>query len=152
MELDAGSFYGGVVLRLPGPGGRSRSDHPLRIPSEIGVEENRSRNWFGGASGYPILTPAVDLVEIGTGGGSIAYADSGGRLRVGPRSAGANPGPACYGVQDEQPTITDANLLLGRLNPDYFLGGEMRLDVDAVPAQHRVGGVEAGLCPLSDAA
>ena len=98
---------------------------------EIGVTENRSRNWFPGASGYPILTPAVDLVEIGTGGGSIAWIDNGGRLRVGPQSAGANPGPACYGRQSEIATITDANLLLGRLNPDYFLGGEMGLDVEA---------------------
>jgi len=69
----------------------------------------------------------VDLVEIGAGGGSIAWVDSGGALRVGPRSAGADPGPACYG-NGEEPTITDANLVLGRLNPEYFLGGEIRLD------------------------
>ncbi|MCY4475194.1 MAG: hydantoinase/oxoprolinase family protein [Chloroflexi bacterium] len=82
-------------------------------------------------SGYPIRTPVIDLVEIGAGGGSIAWIDSGGILRVGPRSAGADPGPVCYGQGGTQPTITDANLVLGRISPDYFLGGEMRLDVDA---------------------
>jgi N-methylhydantoinase A len=119
---------------------------------EIGVTENRSRNWFPGASGYPILTPAVDLVEIGTGGGSIAWVDNGGRLRVGPRSAGADPGPACYGKQSEIATISDANLLLGRLNPDYFLGGEMRLDVEA--ARRAIGRLAAqiGLDPVATAA
>ena len=82
-------------------------------------------------SGYPIRTPVIDLVEIGAGGGSIAWIDSGGILRVGPRSAGADPGPVCYGQGGTEPTITDANLILGRISPDYFLGGEMRLDVDA---------------------
>jgi N-methylhydantoinase A len=82
-------------------------------------------------SGYPIRTPVIDLVEIGAGGGSIAWVDSGGVLRVGPESAGADPGPVCYGKGGTEPTITDANLVLGRLNPDYFLGGEMRLDVEA---------------------
>ena len=71
----------------------------------------------------------VDLVEIGAGGGSIAWVDSGGVLRVGPRSAGADPGPVCYGRGGHEPTVTDANLVLGRLNPDYFLGGEMQLDM-----------------------
>ena len=82
-------------------------------------------------SGYPIRTPVIDLVEIGAGGGSIAWIDSGGILRVGPRSAGANPGPVCYRQGGSEPTITDANLVLGRISPDYFLGGEIRLDVDA---------------------
>jgi N-methylhydantoinase A len=81
-------------------------------------------------SGYPIRTPVIDLVEIGAGGGSIAWVDSGGVLRVGPQSAGADPGPACYGRGGDLPTITDANLVLGRLNPDYFLGGELKLDPD----------------------
>jgi N-methylhydantoinase A len=85
---------------------------------------------FGGASGYPIRTPVVDLVEIGAGGGSIAWVDSGGALRVGPHSAGADPGPVCYGLGGEQPTITDANLVLGRLDPAYFAGGEMSLNLD----------------------
>ena len=72
--------------------------------------------------GYPIRTPVIDLVEIGAGGGSIAWVDPGGILRVGPQSAGADPGPVCYGKGGVQPTITDANLVLGRLNPQYFLG------------------------------
>ena len=82
-------------------------------------------------SGYPIRTPVIDLVEIGAGGGSIAWIDSGGILRVGPRSASANPGPVCYGQGGAEPTITDANLVLGRISPDYFLGGEIELDAAA---------------------
>lgn len=84
----------------------------------------------GKGSGYPIRTPVIDLVEIGAGGGSIAWVDTGGALRVGPSSAGADPGPACYGAGGTKPTVTDANLVLGRLNPDYFLGGTMSLDID----------------------
>ena len=82
-------------------------------------------------SGYPIRTPVIDLVEIGAGGGSIAWVDSGGILRVGPQSAGADPGPACYNQGGNDPTLTDANLVLGRLSPNYFLGGEMKLDIKA---------------------
>src|SRR5262245_44514273 len=70
--------------------------------------------------GYPIRTPVLDLVEVGAGGGSLAWVDSGGRLRVGPQSAGADPGPASYGRGGREPTVTDANLVLGRLNPHYF--------------------------------
>lgn len=81
------------------------------------------------AAGYPIRTPVIDLVEVGAGGGSIAWIDSGGTLRVGPQSAGADPGPVCYAKGGEEPTVTDANLVLGRLNPEYFLGGEIRLDI-----------------------
>ncbi len=81
-------------------------------------------------NGYPIRAPVIDLVEIGAGGGSIAWVDSGGSLRVGPQSAGADPGPACYGRGGTQPTVTDANLILGRLDPAHFLGGEMALDVE----------------------
>ncbi len=82
-------------------------------------------------AGYPIRTPVIDLVEIGTGGGSIAWIDSGGILRVGPHSAGADPGPVCYGQGGTEPTITDANVVLGRISADNFLGGEIRLDVDS---------------------
>ena len=85
-------------------------------------------------SGYPIRTPVIDLVEIGAGGGSIAWVDAGGILRVGPQSAGADPGPVCYGKGGVEPTVTDANLVLGRLNPEYFLGGGVALDVDAARA------------------
>ena len=80
--------------------------------------------------GYPVLTPVISLVEIGAGGGSIAHLDPGGALTVGPQSAGADPGPACYGQGGTEPTLTDANLVLGRLNPEFFLGGESRLDIE----------------------
>jgi N-methylhydantoinase A/oxoprolinase/acetone carboxylase beta subunit len=82
-------------------------------------------------SGIPIQIPVVDLLEIGSGGGSIARIDNMGLLKVGPESAGADPGPACYGWGGENPTVTDADLILGYLNPAYFLGGEMLLDIDA---------------------
>jgi N-methylhydantoinase A len=80
-------------------------------------------------SGIPMNIQAIDLVEIGAGGGSIARAEMG-VIRVGPDSAGATPGPICYGLGGTEPTVTDANLVLGYLNPDYFLGGRMRLDVE----------------------
>ncbi|HEX7927212.1 MAG TPA: hydantoinase/oxoprolinase family protein [bacterium] len=85
----------------------------------------------GKGSGYPVRTQVIDLVEVGAGGGSLAWIDGGGSLRVGPRSSGAVPGPACYGRGGTQPAITDANLALGRLDPAFFLGGELRLDVAA---------------------
>src|SRR5207245_11057582 len=78
----------------------------------------------------PVQIAMMDIFEVGTGGGSIARVENGG-LRVGPQSAGAAPGPACYGLGGKQPTVTDANLVLGRLAADRFLGGEMRLDVAA---------------------
>lgn len=81
--------------------------------------------------GLPVRTPMVDVKTIGAGGGSIAWIDKGGLLRVGPQSAGANPGPVCYGRGGTETTVTDANLVLGRLNPAYFLGGEMWLDLAA---------------------
>jgi len=81
--------------------------------------------------GLPVYTPMVDVKTIGAGGGSIGWIDKGGLLRVGPESAGAQPGPACYGRGGTRATVTDANLILGRLNPAYFLGGELTLDVDA---------------------
>jgi len=79
----------------------------------------------------PVQIAMVDVFEVGTGGGSIASVDESGALRVGPLSAGAEPGPACYGLGGTRPTVTDANLLLGRLGADRFLGGEMKLDVAA---------------------
>jgi len=81
--------------------------------------------------GIPIEIPMIDIHSIGAGGGSIAWIDKGGMLRVGPQSAAADPGPACYGRGGRQATVTDANVVLGRINPDYFLGGRMRLDPDA---------------------
>ena len=85
----------------------------------------------GYATGLPMTLPVVDTVEIGAGGGSIAKADALGGLRVGPDSAGAEPGPACYGRGGVEPTVTDANVVLGRIDPHGFLGGEMTLDVEA---------------------
>ncbi|MBB6446568.1 hydantoinase/oxoprolinase family protein [Bacillus benzoevorans] len=85
----------------------------------------------GEIADWPISLPTVDIHTIGSGGGSIAWVDEGGLLHVGPKSAGAHPGPACYGFGSELPTVTDANLVLGYLNPDYFLGGKMKLDLDA---------------------
>ena len=79
-------------------------------------------------TGYPIKAPIIDLTECSAGGGSIASVDGLGVLKVGPRSAGADPGPVCYGRGGTQPTVTDANVALGRINPDYFIGGEARLD------------------------
>ena len=87
--------------------------------------------YIGGyASGHPMMLPVIDTVEIGAGGGSIAWVDEERTLKVGPRSAGAEPGPICYGRGGTEPTITDANLLLGRLGPSDFLGGEMPLDLE----------------------
>jgi N-methylhydantoinase A len=89
---------------------------------------------FKKGSGFPLQIPAIDLLEVGAGGGSIAQVDSMGLLKVGPQSAGAEPGPACYGRGGTQPTVTDADLVLGYLNPNYFLGGAMRLDRQAATA------------------
>jgi N-methylhydantoinase A len=85
----------------------------------------------GYASGHPVVLPMIDVVEVGAGGGSIAWLDDIGALKVGPQSAGADPGPICYRGGGSEPTITDANVVLGRLDPDNFLGGEMKLDADA---------------------
>lgn len=81
--------------------------------------------------GRPVKVPMIEMNTIGSGGGSIAWIDSGGALRVGPHSAGANPGPVCYGNGGQEPTVSDANVILGRLNPDSILGGRMKMDVEA---------------------
>lgn len=95
----------------------------MKINTEYHIEKSAK------SAGYPIRIPVVDIVEVGAGGGSIGWIDKGGAINVGPRSAGATPGPACYSLGGTQPTVTDANLLTGRLNSDYFLGGEMKLSV-----------------------
>ena len=87
---------------------------------------------FAHGSGIPLKVPVIDLIEIGAGGGSIARIDAMGLMKVGPQSAGSEPGPVCYGRGGRQPTVTDADLWLGYLSPDFFLGGEMRLDAAAV--------------------
>jgi N-methylhydantoinase A len=98
----------------------------VKITSDYWIERSRR------SAGYPIMVPVVDLVEIGNGGGSIAWVDDFGKLHVGPRSAGAMPGPAAYGRGGTDATTTDANLALGRINPDYFAGGEIEADMAAV--------------------
>ena len=89
---------------------------------------------FKAGSGLPIKAPVVDMIEVGSGGGSIARVDQLGLLKVGPSSAGADPGPASYGLGGKEPTVTDANLLLGYFNADFFLGGRMNLDISAADA------------------
>lgn len=94
----------------------------------------------GYVKGFPIKSSVINIVEVGSGGGSIAWLDPQNRLSVGPQSAGSTPGPACYGNGGSEPTVTDANLVLGRLNPDRFLGGELKLDVTASrEAVHKIG-------------
>lgn len=100
----------------------------IRIKTDYWIERDRR------SAGYPIMVPVVDLVEIGNGGGSIATVDPFGVLKVGPRSAGAWPGPSAYGRGGTDATTTDANLALGRINPDFFCGGEKMADMGAVEA------------------
>ncbi len=111
----------------------------VRIMTDYWIERNRK------SSGYPIMVPVVDLVEIGNGGGSIAWVDGFGKLHVGPQSAGAQPGPAAYGRGGTAATTTDANLWLGRINRDYFCGGEITADLDAVEAALRDIGNRLGV-------
>lgn len=98
------------------------------IDDGVFAEASARDTWI---AGYPLLASMIDIHTIGAGGGSIAHVDLGGGFRVGPRSAGAMPGPAAYGRDGTEPTVTDANVALGRLHERYFLGGEMSLDVDA---------------------
>jgi N-methylhydantoinase A len=92
---------------------------------------------FRKGSGLPVRVPVIDMIEIGAGGGSIARIDSLGLLKVGPDSSGADPGPVCYGQGGKEPTVTDADLVLGYLDPKYFLGGRMQLDLQG--ARHALG-------------
>ena len=88
----------------------------------------------------PVLTPMININSVGAGGGSIAWVDPGKVLKVGPMSAGAEPGPACYGKGGTEPTVTDADILLGYINPDYFLGGKIRLNRNLAEKAIRVPG------------
>lgn len=100
----------------------------------------------GSLAGYPVLLPMLDLVTIGAGGGSIAYLDNAGGLKVGPRSAGSIPGPVCYAQGGENPTVTDANLVCGRINGDFFLNGDRPLRADlAAQAIHEKIATPLGL-------
>lgn len=99
-------------------------DGAVKFTTEYRIEQDAFN------PGYPIKVPVVDIVEIGAGGGSIAWIDDAGTLKIGPHSAGAVPGPACYGQGGDSPTITDANLILNRIDAEYFLGGEMKVDAE----------------------
>ena len=109
--------------------GGTSCDGGLIAGGEFGSTTEYEIEW-----GVPVSSLFIDYTTIGAGGGSIAYVDSGGLLRVGPRSAGAEPGPACYGKGGTEPTVTDANVVLGRLDPAFFLGGEVSLDAAAARA------------------
>jgi len=101
------------------------SGHDIKVTTDYKLE------WTSRWAGYPVKVPVVDIVEIGAGGGSIGWLDEDGAVHVGPISAGADPGPAAYGRQGEPcPTVTDAQLIAGRIDPNYFLGGEMKLDTE----------------------
>ena len=106
-------------------------------PDTAPMMEAARVNRFKPGSGLPIKIPVVDMIEIGAGGGSIAQVDSLGLLKVGPNSAGAHPGPACYGLGGQAPTVTDACLLLGYFDPHYFLGGSMSLDTAAAERTYK---------------
>jgi N-methylhydantoinase A len=97
---------------------------------EVGAGINAGSRLFKGG-GHLLRVPALDIAEVGAGGGSLVRVDSGGGLRVGPDSAGASPGPVCYGLGNEQPTLTDANLTLGYLNQTHLLGGSLPIDAEA---------------------
>ena len=113
----------------------------VKIKTDYWIERDRM------SAGYPIMVPVVDLVEIGNGGGSIAWVDDFGKLHVGPQSAGAKPGPAAYGRGGEQATTTDANLWLGRINRDYFCGGEVIADMAAAGKAIEAVGEKLGVDP-----
>ena len=98
----------------------------VKITTNYKIEHSRTQ------AGYPIQTPVIDIVEIGNGGGSIAWLDRGGKMHVGPKSAGAMPGPAAYGRGGKNLTTTDANILTGRIHPDYFLGGDLQPDYQSI--------------------
>jgi N-methylhydantoinase A len=101
---------------------------------ERGVGPISNDRWVGG---YPAKIPSVDVNAVGAGGGSIAWIDLDGLMKVGPRSAGASPGPVCYDLGGTEPTVTDTNVVLGRLNPEYLLGGRMRIDRSKAEASLR---------------
>jgi N-methylhydantoinase A len=119
-------------------------------PLITGLFEVDRRYRFKEGSGLPVTIPSIDMIEIGAGGGSIAYVDALGLLKVGPESAGSDPGPACYGRGGAEPTVTDADLVLGLLDADNFLGGDMRLDrgaadraIDALACKLRLAPTDA---------
>ena len=122
----------------------------IGIVTPRGISEATARDtWI---AGYPVLIPMIDVHTVGAGGGSVAYTDPGGAFRVGPRSAGARPGPASYGLGGTEPTVTDANLVLGRLRADHFLGGAMQVKRDLAENAVAQLGSRLGLSTLDAAA
>ena len=152
MKSNGGAMLSGAAAEAPvqtvmsGPaGGMTATEHIAKALGELNVltldmggtsadvgilvdGKQRHTTEYEIEWGVPAAVPLIDIKSIGAGGGSIAWVDAGGFLRVGPRSAGAQPGPICYGRGGVEATVTDANLLLGRLDPEYFLAGRMRLD------------------------
>ena len=126
--------------------GGTSTDVGLVIDGEYGYTTEYQVEW-----GIPVAAPFIDITTIGAGGGSLAWVDKGGFLKVGPQSAGADPGPACYDAGGTEATVTDANLVLGRLNPDYFLAGTMALHRERASAAVADMGRRVGL-ELDDAA
>src|SRR5215216_248415 len=145
----AGQYFGQIAgegdLVTLDMGGTS-CDVGLVRDGKIAHSTNFEIEW-----GLPVATPTIDLTTIGAGGGSIAWIDKGGLLRVGPQSAGADPGPVCYGTGGEEITVTDANLALGRLNPEYFLGGTIQLSVPKAELKLDALGERLGLGRLETA-
>ena len=140
-----GAMGGASLARLTGHGnlicvdmGGTSFDVSLIVGGEADVSTEAM------LEGFPLLMPVVNIHTIGAGGGSVAYCEGGG-LRVGPRSAGASPGPACYGRGGTEPTVTDANVVLGRVDPEAFAGGEFALDVGASHRSLDALGAELGL-------
>ncbi len=133
----AGVFYGKLtgikdLLAFDMGGTTAKASMIFDLKPEITNQFEAARVMrFKKGSGLPVRIPVIDMIEIGAGGGSIAYVDKLGLLKVGPESAASEPGPACYGRGGSRPTVTDTDLVLGYLNPDYFLGGTMQLDLEA---------------------
>ncbi|HHV36049.1 MAG TPA: hydantoinase/oxoprolinase family protein [Syntrophomonadaceae bacterium] len=132
----AGVFGAAVVGKLIGEKniialdiGGTTAKCSLIENGEMKVTTDYKIEWTRETAGYPIKVPVVDIIEIGAGGGSIAWVDAANSLHVGPQSAGALPGPVCYGRGGTEPTVTDANLIAGRINPEYFMGGEIKADL-----------------------
>jgi N-methylhydantoinase A len=139
----AGRFFGDLCGRanvISFDMGGTSTDVGVVTDGKVGYRAQHDLDFY-----IPVATPVIDLITIGAGGGSIAWVDKGGLLKVGPQSAGAEPGPVCYGKGGTEPTVTDANLILGRLDAAYFLGGEMPLDAARATAEIRRLGDRLGL-------
>jgi N-methylhydantoinase A len=152
--LAAGVLGGTMVGKLTGRNhlitfdiGGTSADIGIMLDGELAETDARSTS----IAGFPIMLPMIDVHTIGAGGGSIAHVDPGGAFKVGPQSAGAIPGPAAYGRGGNYPTVTDANIVLGRLDPDNFLGGAMTLDAEASKRVIKELAVSLNLTPVETA-